>query len=456
MNTEVAHSIRISDLLAEYESKKAAMADTLADWEASQKRVEAATSINGAYGGSLWSSGHRFLNVKTMQKVLLISAWRRVYQGLNIEAISTTKERDAFERSMQDPPEFTAENIKASFGEHVLNPRQVILRGLAEVFCQLDKAYRSHSNVKIGVQGLPKRVIVEGCGETYSYGFNRLRDVLNALAAYRGIQSPVYSTLNDLHRDAKRDGVAEWIVPGDEAEGIPPKPQGVKVKAFKNGNVHVMFDKVACLDINRALAEFYGDALPDAVDETPTKKHSTAVAKDLAFYRTPAAVVDQILSKVYVRKGVFKALEPSCGDGALLGPLSEFLGSEASLAGVEVDRGRVNECREAGHAVYWGNFLEMCLEPEYDLIVMNPPFYGKHWMKHVEKAWSLLKPGGQLLSILPATARYDGHLESLRLPEAAWSYFSRSWTDLPPGSFLESGTGVPTGILDICKREKKQ
>ena len=68
---------------------------------------------------------------------------------------------------------------------------------------------------------------------------------------------------------------------------------------------------------------------------------------------------------------------------------------------------------------------------------MNPPFYGKHYAKHVEHAFKFLKPGGTLTAILPATARYDhGLLEG-------------KWDDLPVGSFSESGTNINTTVLTM-------
>ena len=53
----------------------------------------------------------------------------------------------------------------------------------------------------------------------------------------------------------------------------------------------------------------------------------------------------------------------------------------------------------------------------------------------VRHALKFLKPGGVLVSILPATAHYDhGELEG-------------EWRDLPVASFAEAGTNVPTGML---------
>lgn len=70
-------------------------------------------------------------------------------------------------------------------------------------------------------------------------------------------------------------------------------------------------------------------------------------------------------------------------------------------------------------------------------VVMNPPFYGRHYVKHVLHALKFLKPGGVLVSVLPASAHYD-HKE-----------LEGRWEDLPVASFAESGTNIPTGYLIV-------
>jgi hypothetical protein len=73
---------------------------------------------------------------------------------------------------------------------------------------------------------------------------------------------------------------------------------------------------------------------------------------------------------------------------------------------------------------------------------MNPPFYGRHYLKHISHAIKFLKDGGKLTSILPAAAWYDhGKIKDMG-----------EWRDLPVGSFAESGTNVPTGIFTYNKK----
>jgi SAM-dependent methyltransferase len=165
----------------------------------------------------------------------------------------------------------------------------------------------------------------------------------------------------------------------------------------------------------------------------------------LQFYWSPADVIARALdvAGIYQRKDysgreapAHRVLEPSCGDGRIL---DELRSRGCRPFGIEVHAGRAAEARVKGHAVLTGNFLEQPPREEFDFVVMNPPFYGRHYVKHVNHALKFLKPGGTLVSILPATAHYD-HQE-----------LQGQWTDLPVGSFSEVGTNVPTGILKIRK-----
>ena len=217
--------------------------------------------------------------------------------------------------------------------------------------------------------------------------------------------------------------------------------RGVWLKRFQNGNGHLFFGPEALRDINMALAEYYGDVLPDCPEDRPAKTRTgTAVSKDLQFYRTPAAVVDRLLwDDNWTGKRV---LEPSCGDGAILDGLRK---AGANAFGIEVDAGRAEACHAKGHKVMRWNFLEV--QPnastkmaDFDAVVMNPPFYGRHYAQHVRHALRFLKPGGLLLAILPITARHDhGELDDLK----------PRWTDLPVGSFSASGTNINTVIARI-------
>lgn len=419
----------LSDVVAEYEHKRAGISAALAAFNAAGDDLKMAATIGGTWGDERIDTGSIY--ERTLVDSLLKSAWRHVYDGLNIERIASVSDKQRFKMAMERPAPFTIDNIRATFGRFVADPRGNILRGLAEVFCGLDQAYKSHDKVRIGVKGLPKRIIISSVTD-YGWGREKITNVLNALASYQGKPLVTHQEIAALLKDsdALLEGGEKPIGYRDEAVQIVAR--GVRLKRFQNGNGHLFFEPDTLRDINMALAEYYGDVLPDAAGEKPTQKQaSTAVSKDLQYYPTPAAVVDSVLDELYGLKGQ-KVLEPSCGCGRFLDGLRK---RGAKAFGIEYDASRAMQAKAKGHPVVVANFLETAPTPDYDRVVMNPPFYGKHYAKHVNHALKFLKPGGTLTAILPATARYDHGL------------LDGKWSDLPVGSFSESGTNINTTVL---------
>lgn len=438
----------VTDLINEYDLKASALEQEMQDFNDAQKRLEMAVTVQGKYAGPPFDRA--YLDERRLRKNLLQSGWKSIYDRLQIDRIASAKDKKLFERAIEDPAELTFENAKATFGDYLARPRFHLLRGLAETFADLDPAYKSHSKVKIGVKGLPKRVILSSYGSYYgAYGRDKLRDIVNALASYRGqplMDHDEYSAIDVAHRageDAILDGRTYTSEPRyGRAQEYETKDRGITIRKFQNGNAHVIFDKQTLLDINRALAEFYGDVLPDVEEDGAARQPGTSVSKDLQYYWSPQSVIDRALdiAGIYARNNYghgtqlpeYRVLEPSCGDGRFLDSLRE---RGCRSFGIEVHPARSAQARAKGHSVLTANFLECPPKEEFDFVVMNPPFYGRHYVKHVKHALKFLKPSGKLVSVLPATAWYD-HKE-----------LSGQWVDLPVGSFAESGTNVPTGIL---------
>jgi len=460
--TELSIPRRLEAWIAEYEAKVAAIPEALAAFEQAAGAIKAAACVSGTWGEENIDTG-RGIAPSTMERSLRRSAWRHFIKALSLDAVLSAADKRRVEQMLADPLPFDADSLRAVFGDHIQNPRAAILRGLAEVFADLDPAYKSHEKVKIGVKGLPKRVIIGGL-TSYGggWGWDQVRDIINALAAYQ--RKPLVTGVDmaalRLDGDALRDG-RDVLDPHESAHvhrrraeaGEPQRTirtvgRGVWLKTYQNGNGHLYFGPDALRDINMALAEFYGDVLadcPDADEDRPAPRASTAVARDLQYYPTPQPVIDLIMANL--RVDGLRVLEPSCGDGRIMDALRR---AGAQAYGVEVDAARAAEARSRGHGVLTANFLTVAPQDgpagamwrDFDMVVMNPPFYGRHYAKHVRHALRFLKPGGTLTAILPATARYDhGLLDDL----------NPSWRDLPVGAFSESGTNVCTTVATIRK-----
>lgn len=433
----------ISDVVEEYQAKSKRIKRSVEQYSRITSMLQRSVVVGGEYQGTIFGRhASSSLSAREMEMILRKSAWMHIYKGNGIDKIAPASDRKRFLSTLEtDPPELTIDNIRETFGRYIKDPRQNVLRGLAEAFVGLDQAYKSHSKVKIGVEGLPKRVIITGLTNP-SFGMveyhtrDRLMDILNALRVYQNKPRFEFGEFASFTSDAMNNGEAEL--------------EGLRLKTFKNGNAHLFFDAENLRDINRALAEFYGEVLPDTPDANVKKKTGTALAKDLQFYPTPQAVMDRVLSDLYLKEG--KILEPSCGDGRFMEAIQNQM-PNVKVTGIEVDAERYNLCRSKGLNVLRANFLAAVPNPVFDAVVMNPPFYGTHWKKHVAHALKFLKPTGRLIAILPASAFYDGHLKEWGADPAAKWYYD-TWKDLPVASFAESGTNVPTGIFKCWAEDK--
>lgn len=418
---QLAYPHTVRDIVQEYAAKSASLQQAMLDFTQAEHDINAATKITGGAISGQFVSGN-WLSEATGQRLLLSSAWQAIYTRLNLDTVFSASDKNKFAQSLESPAPLTLENLTATFGQYWENPRYFILKGLAEVFCKLDKFYKSHSNFGVGVKGLPKRVILSRFTGVHSHGVNAVMDMVNAMVQVTG---------EALIKDDERRILWDASMSGSDFE-LPRI--GLKGKVFANGNAHVHFSPQALKVVNDGLHEYYGTVLPDDSSERPiTKKASTEVSKDLQFYPTPRAAIDHILARVHLPASA-RILEPSCGDGALLDAMNN---GDRQLFGIEYDATRAQQARGKGYSVLTANFLQVEPQPVYDRIVMNPPFYGKHYVKHVEHAMKFLKPDGVLITILPASAWYEHKLLKGR------------WEDLPMGSFRESGTNINTGFLMI-------
>ena len=427
---------KLSDMIDEYKEKAANLEQSLKNFEQAGDALQLAATIGGTFGNTSIDIGRVYLS--TLKESLLKSAWQAAYKYLQIDRLASAEDKRRIQQTRELPPPFTIENLRATYGDYIVDPKGNILRGLAEVFCSLDQSYKSHEKVKFGVKGLPKRIILSNVGGYGSWGRDRLENLLNALAAYQGKPFVSYDEIDALLSDENalletKEFLKKVRYGGDKE--IKVYARGVRLRRFSNGNGHLFFEPETLRDINFALSEYYGDVLPDTEDKPFKKQQSTAVSKDLQYYPTPQEVVDMVLNDIYIKEGD-KILEPSCGCGRFMDAIKR---KGAIVMGVEFNAARANECRIKGHNVMIGNFLETVPTGDFDRVIMNPPFYGKHYAKHVEHAFKFLKEGGVLTAILPVTARYDHGLLNGR------------WEDLPIGSFKESGTNINTTILTINK-----
>lgn len=134
-------------------------------------------------------------------------------------------------------------------------------------------------------------------------------------------------------------------------------------------------------------------------------------------------------------------LEPSAGNG----DLAAHLPAERTTC-VEVSALRCSVLKSRGLTAIEADFLDwsherMCSGELFDRVVMNPPFSEGRAVDHLVAASTLVKPGGRLVAILPASMRGKEPLTG----------FQHVWSPVFSGEFV--GTSVAVAILTAIRDE---
>lgn len=412
-------------------------------------------SDNEAVKSTLFSAFDPVAVLARYKRTLDAAIWLRIVEESRLKEIMDRTERDQLDKQMgaDDMPEPTLENIRATLERLTLDADLIFMRGVARAFSELDPSFKSHDAFKIGKRMIFTWVFDDGGYWSYSGRGEQMRrtlaDVERVFSQLSGQRS--YGDLEGAINAARRGG---W-----GARQTEIKTEYFTARCFKNGNLHLWVKDADLLrKVNQVLASYYGEVLADAAgsDEQPADfRTGTAVAKDLAFYPTPAATVEELLSDLTIKAGI-RVLEPSAGIGAIVRPVLKM---GATVDAIEIHPDRAAALRGMAHPalkVHCANFLKVTPAPVYDLILMNPPFSATHFMDHVKHAWEFLAPGGELRAILPASAEVGSTAKHERF--RAWAaqhsprgYRCRQWRDLPPESFASVGVRINTVVLTLQK-----
>lgn len=360
----------------------------------------------------------------------------------------TAKEKFSADLNGNVPP-FTVENFEATFEALTRDARLIFIRGLARAFSDLDRRFKSHDGFKLGGRIILTRVFDEYGHWNYN---SRMRDTLQDIERVFAILDNVKPDIGALARQIEEDRKGR----GYCAKQSKSETAYFRINCFQNGNAHLWFKRDDLVDkANKMLGEYYGEVLADAAPATYSpddlRSKSGLPAKKLSFYATPDKVCDHLLGDIHLQPGE-TVLEPSAGTGNIV---KRLLAKGVTVHAIEIDPERASVLRGIKHprlTVSNDNFLTTTPRPVYDYVVMNPPFYGTHWMEHVMHAFDFLKERGTLVAVLPVTAE---------IGETSKHETFRKWAtehgglypfrDLPPESFAESGTRVNTVILRVRK-----
>lgn len=166
-----------------------------------------------------------------------------------------------------------------------------------------------------------------------------------------------------------------------------------------------------------------------------------AVAPQL--FPTPADLAERMASLAELAPGQ-SVLEPSAGTGQLL-QAARSLVRDIELTAIEIHGGLCQRLRATYANVHQADFLQVGAEQlgRFDRVIMNPPFENSTDIKHIEHAFSMLKPGGVLVAICAGGPRQVDRLKPWALATGG------SWEDLPADTFKSQGTMVRTALLTL-------
>lgn len=177
-----------------------------------------------------------------------------------------------------------------------------------------------------------------------------------------------------------------------------------------------------------------------------------------AFFPTPPDVVDRMLKWCELDRFDFEGrriLEPSAGIGAIAEAAREAA-PLATLDTVEVLPINAAMLRRKGFEPHTGDFLEWKPDYEYDAVLMNPPFSvdGDRlaYITHIEHAWSLLREGGELVSITPTAWQFRSDKRSRDFMAMVGEYGDSD--EIEEGAFKESGTTIATRLVWMRKDDQ--
>lgn len=375
------------------------------------------------------ASYRKQLDARAWNNVMILSGMRNLMDRATYEE---------FLRSlMGEVPEFTEDNARATFEGLAEDATLIFQRGLARAFIELDRRFKSHDAFQIGSRVILTRMFDEH-GSRSHHTMQTLVDIERSLAVLDK-QSPEPEQLRESLRASRKGSF--------NPHQSTTETRYFRINGFKNGNAHLWFARDDLIyKANQVLADYYGAVLPDGVAPDATPAQTTALCRDLSFYPTPPAVLRLILSHTYVRG--LKVLEPSAGDGAMVEALRQH---GAEVDAIEVDPNRCAAMRRNGMSVLQANFLQVPHNPVYDMVCMNPPFYGTHWMNHVMHAAEFLRPGGKLVAVLPVTADLGTSAKHQAFHNWLKQYRDARFHDLPAESFAASGTRVSTVYLTLSR-----
>jgi len=182
-----------------------------------------------------------------------------------------------------------------------------------------------------------------------------------------------------------------------------------------------------------------------------------SLKKEYQFFATPDGLADRMVELLDVEYG-HSVLEPSAGQGALIKALHRVDPRILVKCCELMDVNRVVLNKIGCTILVASDFLDLVNKEVntpggpnlYDRIIANPPFAKNQDIDHIYGMYTLLKPGGRMVSLASQHwVRCD------RKKESGFRLWLRDHNaqieDVPQGTFKASGTMIAAKVITIDK-----
>jgi len=173
------------------------------------------------------------------------------------------------------------------------------------------------------------------------------------------------------------------------------------------------------------------------------------------YFPTPPAVAAKMIELAQI-KPEHLVLEPSAGSGELAVAIRDAVKFDepTNLRLIEASARLCEILKLRGFDwVTNADFLECQGLTDYHRILMNPPFERGQDVIHVLHAYTLLRPGGRLVSVMSAGTFHGIHRKKVEFCEWLKGLGGEVF-DLPAGAFARSGTGVSARLIVVDKPDE--
>jgi len=176
-----------------------------------------------------------------------------------------------------------------------------------------------------------------------------------------------------------------------------------------------------------------------------------------ALFPTPQTVIDYILAYTDADPIRFSGyekvsiLEPSAGRGDLIDAVVKAFtdaGIEVDVTCCELDPINIAILKDKGYCVVEGDFMQCENLGKFDLCIMNPPFQGNKYIKHINHAQAMLKQYGSLVAVAPLSLFSTSTKVALNLKEQVSAINLGDLTDVFDGDTFKD-TDIETIVFNL-------